>query len=170
MGILHSGASSHPYDSNLYVSDSIGYRYTTSLQHIAQTFYYDFDKSDGLDGIYLANKVENWQDPNPQVLKRQTFLTFNNGGEWVEANPPRFDRNGKPVTCPPGVRCKLNLHGHSSYFSGNFGPFYSSPNARGLVLGTGNVGEYLTYDPASTNTYISSDAGYSWKEVRAGKI
>jgi hypothetical protein len=34
-----------------------------------------------------------------------------------------------------------------------------------LVIATGNVGHFLSENPEEINTYLSSDAGVSWKEV-----
>lgn len=47
--------------------------------------------------------------------------------------------------------------------AGNFAPFYSMPNAAGIILGTGNVGQYLRYEDA--NTYMSIDGGLTWIEA-----
>jgi hypothetical protein len=49
-----------------------------------------------------------------------------------------------------------------------FVPFYSYTNAVGVVMGTGNVGPYLTHDPATTNTYLSRDGGLTWQEAHKG--
>ena len=46
-----------------------------------------------------------------------------------------------------------------------FGPFYTSENAVGIILGTGNVGYHLANRPDEVNTYLSRDAGKSWFEV-----
>lgn len=78
MGILHNEIS------NLYVSDSLGYRYITSLQHISQFtsvnyVFYDFEKVQGIEGVYLTNQIQNWQDPNPIIEEKQTYFSFNNG-------------------------------------------------------------------------------------------
>jgi hypothetical protein len=52
--------------------------------------------------------------------------------------------------------------------SGYFGNFYSAPEAVGLVLATGNVGEYLRTDADSVVTYMSRDGGLSWIELMSG--
>ena len=40
--------------------------------------------------------------------------------------------------------------------------------AVGLVLGTGNVGKYLSMREDEVNTYMSRDGGLTWLEVRTG--
>jgi hypothetical protein len=38
----------------------------------------------------------------------------------------------------------------------------------GLIIGTGNIGTHLTYQPDQVNTYLSRDGGKSWVELRKG--
>ena len=47
-----------------------------------------------------------------------------------------------------------------------FGPFYTNANAVGLVMGTGNVGKYLSSREDQVNSYLSRDGGLTWFEVR----
>lgn len=62
-----------------------------------------------------------------------------------------------------------------------YGRFYSSQDAIGLLLATGNVGEYLSSKTNELNTYMSRDAGWyiffppkiidrSWTEVSKGSL
>ena len=46
-----------------------------------------------------------------------------------------------------------------------FGSFYSTKNSIGIILGTGNVGSYLSNRKDEINTYLSRDAGLTWFEV-----
>lgn len=50
----------------------------------------------------------------------------------------------------------------------NFGPFYSTENSLGLIMGTGNVGKYLANRADQVNTYLSRDGGLTWFEVKSG--
>jgi oligoendopeptidase F len=59
------------------------------------------------------------------------------------------------------------LNGLGEIFS-YFGPFYSAKSAIGLVVATGNVGEYLTSSADEVNTYLTRDGGISWIEVAKG--
>ena len=45
---------------------------------------------------------------------------------------------------------------------------YSQPSAPGVVLATGNVGEYLSGDAQIVNTFLSRDAGATWTEILKG--
>ena len=47
----------------------------------------------------------------------------------------------------------------------DFGSFYSPVNAIGILIGTGNVGNYLSNRKDEINTYLSRDAGLTWFEV-----
>ena len=49
-----------------------------------------------------------------------------------------------------------------------FGPFYSPTSSIGLIIGTGNVGNYLSLNPDEINTYLSRDGGLNWFEIRKG--
>ena len=59
----------------------------------------------------------------------------------------------------------MHLH---SITSDNYGPFYSTPTALGIILGIGNVGKHLAYEEDEVNTYLSRDGGVNWEEVRKG--
>lgn len=62
--------------------------------------------------------------------------------------------------------CSLHLN---SYSTGNrFGPVYSTKNSVGLILGTGNIGKYLTKHADEINTFLSLDGGKTWKEIKKG--
>lgn len=45
-------------------------------------------------------------------------------------------------------------------------PIYSSSNAHGIILGTGNTGLFL--NTSEINTYLSRDGGHNWYEVLRG--
>ena len=52
--------------------------------------------------------------------------------------------------------------------SHTFGPVYSSQNALGIIIATGNVGKYLSMKEDQVNTFLSSDGGHTWKEIFKG--
>lgn len=91
------------------------------------------------------------------------MITFNKGGFWGRIPAPMTDSNNENIDC--GEYCYLNIRTSSKE---KFNSFYSSINAVGLVLANGNVGNYLSHSPESINTYLSRDAGLTWKEVRKG--
>lgn len=43
---------------------------------------------------------------------------------------------------------------------GFYGDFWSTPNSVGMIMATGNVGDYLLLQPGDVNTYMSTDAGF----------
>ena len=52
--------------------------------------------------------------------------------------------------------------------SNRFGIFYSTGNALGILMGTGNVGTYLSSHSDEINTYLSRDGGITWFEIAKG--
>jgi hypothetical protein len=59
----------------------------------------------------------------------------------------------------------LHLHGYTE--RKDFRDTFSSGSAVGVLLGVGNVGDHLT-SYSEGNTFISSDAGVTWREVHKG--
>jgi hypothetical protein len=96
----------------------------------------------------------------------RTVITFTKGAMWDYIEPPKQDSLGKPYPNCESGKCYLHLHGISNYH--NYPPFYSSPNGLGIVMGTGNVGEYLSYEEEDVNTFLSRDGGKTWIEAHKG--
>jgi len=167
LGVNHGDLYAHW--GNLYLSDSLGISYSTSLLHVSQLFgLYDFTRVRGLEGVYLANTVVDWEDKETTNSNSilQTGVTFNNGGEWKPVQRPFYDSNNQPIQC--SGNCQLHLHGFTSFYTEegeNYGPFYSSQNTIGLLIANGNVGQYLSHDRADIGTYLSRDAGLSWIQL-----
>lgn len=95
----------------------------------------------------------------------RTVISFDKGGAWSYLKPPRVDSTGKQIECPPD-KCWLHLHGITNFH--NYAPFYSTENAIGIIVGTGNVGPSLRFEPDQTNTYISRNGGLTWMEAHKG--
>eukprot|EP00413_Alexandrium_margalefii_P040988 CAMPEP_0204600826 /NCGR_PEP_ID=MMETSP0661-20131031/55668_1 /ASSEMBLY_ACC=CAM_ASM_000606 /TAXON_ID=109239 /ORGANISM="Alexandrium margalefi, Strain AMGDE01CS-322" /LENGTH=835 /DNA_ID=CAMNT_0051611661 /DNA_START=41 /DNA_END=2545 /DNA_ORIENTATION=- len=95
----------------------------------------------------------------------RTVISFDKGGVWSYLKPPKVDSQGKKVDCSQD-RCWLHLHGVTNFH--NYAPFYSTENAIGIIMGTGNVGPYLRFETDQTNTYMSRDGGLTWVEVHKG--
>eukprot|EP01017_Pseudomicrothorax_dubius_P026780 TRINITY_DN3020_c0_g1_i4.p1 TRINITY_DN3020_c0_g1~~TRINITY_DN3020_c0_g1_i4.p1 ORF type:complete len:750 (-),score=167.04 TRINITY_DN3020_c0_g1_i4:24-2273(-) len=191
LNINHQGANSK--FGNVYISDAEGVRYSLSLRFQVRNSdgQCDFERVQGLEGIYLANvydeqaiknlkyKLQAGMDAaetgpkrggasfsafdNLEAFKR-TLITFDKGGIWKPLTPPEKDSTGRRTICD-SEGCSLHLH---SLTSKQFGPFYSTENSLGIVMGTGNVGQFLTSKIDQVNTYLSRDGGYSWFEVRKG--
>eukprot|EP00004_Rigifila_ramosa_P027818 TRINITY_DN9197_c0_g1_i1.p1 TRINITY_DN9197_c0_g1~~TRINITY_DN9197_c0_g1_i1.p1 ORF type:complete len:806 (-),score=145.71 TRINITY_DN9197_c0_g1_i1:13-2169(-) len=163
--VNHGESSSN--HGNIYVSDAVGHRYTLSLSHNSRNRYgaCDFERIKGLDGVMLANMVEDPTDNDPRLVSR---ISLDNGGQWQPLAPPTFDSQGGVIDCTAPA-CSLHVHGiTSAYRSDSWPPFYSNPSAIGLVLATGNVGESLANSESETNTYFSRNAGLTWAEVAKG--
>eukprot|EP00743_Colponemidia_sp_Colp-15_P002319 GILK01002514.1.p1 GENE.GILK01002514.1~~GILK01002514.1.p1 ORF type:complete len:898 (+),score=135.65 GILK01002514.1:39-2696(+) len=179
----------------IYTSDATGTRFTLSLDHNVRNAdgQCDFDKVLGLEGIYIANYIEEVdvedEDDNNRGIKNdhggnkrkgsgarrqntrkskhqyiRTVVSFDKGGNWRYLAAPEKDADGKTIACPQ-EECSLNLHGITFQ---QFGPFYSTENAVGVVMGTGNVGDYLRSRTDEVNTYFSRDGGLTWHEIRKG--
>jgi len=62
-------------------------------------------------------------------------------------------------------RCSLHLHSYTE--RRNPRDSFSSPSAIGLMMGVGNVGEYLP-PYLEGDTFLTRDAGVTWIEVMKG--
>ena len=93
----------------------------------------------------------------------RTLISFDKGGSWQLLKPPDYDSLGAKTECDSSLPCSLHLHGITNM--NQYAPFYSMQSASGIILGTGNVGPYLRFEEAQTNTYISIDGGLTWIEA-----
>ena len=178
--VNHYGARSNY--GTIYISDASGRRFSISLLHNvrARNGYCDFDKVRGLEGIYIANiydkehllndyAEESASSKSSKSKKeaqrfQKTVITFDKGGEWRGIEPPERDSEGKRIICEGD--CYLHLHSVTSPYS----QVYSTENAIGIVMATGNVGRYLSYKEDELNTYLSRDGGLTWIEVKKGEF
>eukprot|EP00828_Plagiopyla_frontata_P032533 TRINITY_DN4239_c0_g1_i2.p1 TRINITY_DN4239_c0_g1~~TRINITY_DN4239_c0_g1_i2.p1 ORF type:complete len:572 (+),score=98.89 TRINITY_DN4239_c0_g1_i2:58-1773(+) len=183
-----SSAASDVYKRQIYISDSDGSKYSLSLKNHVRSAdgQCDFEKLASLDGIYVANVYDSKKlemiekqvqssygatgKKKKKVLNindfKTTVITFDKGGMWSPLSPPNIDSTGQNIYCAKkDIACSLHLH---SVGSERFGPFYSSENAIGIMIGTGNVGYHLANKPSEVNTYMSRDGGVTWSEIRKG--
>lgn len=154
---------------SLIKSNSNGTSYVLSLNAVNQDpgGYVDMEKTLGIEGVALANTVANYDTVRiDEVKKLKTKITHNDGADWDFLPPPEQDLDGNSFLCSTATdKCSLHIHGYTErkYKSHT----YSSSSAVGLMLGIGNVGEYLgSRDEA--DTFISTDAGNTWKQARKG--
>ncbi|KAI3331859.1 Oligoxyloglucan reducing end-specific cellobiohydrolase [Xylariaceae sp. AK1471] len=158
-----------PYGSILK-SNSNGTSYVLSISGVnADKYgYVDFEKMLGLEGVVLVNTVAN-QDSDPEPKNLQTRISHNDGAEWSFLPPPQKDAEGKPYSCSSQSKgnniCALHLHGYTE--RADRGKTYSSESAVGLMFGIGNVGPILG-NAKDADTFMTQDAGLSWKEVKKG--
>jgi hypothetical protein len=190
LNINHFGKTS--VYGHIYVSDAEGKYFSLSLKYNLKSKDHkcDFQKIESLEGIYIANIIEydfmkNYeQELEEQMIEDdsmeekshkksnkedsyrdfvQTMISFNKGGVWKQLQAPQRDFQGKKFNCDSSS-CYLHLHG----VTGDYPSFYSVESAVGLIIGNGNVGKYLSYNPEEISTFLSRDGGLSWMEVKKG--
>lgn len=151
-------------------SNSNGTSYVLSLGAVNRNTdgYVDFEKMSGIEGVALANIVANYESKNypSEKKKLKTMITHSDGSEWDYLTPPKAQIDGKKFDCSGNIeKCSLHIHGYTERLARSH--TYSSTSAIGLMIGTGNVGEYLT-SQKEAHTFMTSDAGVSWKHVKEG--
>ncbi|KAL9613874.1 MAG: hypothetical protein Q9167_001611 [Letrouitia subvulpina] len=153
-------------------SNSNGTSYVLSLNGVNRNTpgYVDFEKMLGLEGVALVNVVANIEDAERGLGKKlRTMITHNDGAEWAPLRAPQIDPEGHEYPCNVGnlEKCSLHLHGYTERRDPR--DVFSSPSAVGLMMGVGNVGDFLTEKGSDTSdTFITIDGGVSWQAVKKG--
>lgn len=154
----------------LFISNSNGTFFVETLKDTNRNTlgYVDYERIYGVEGIGLANIVTNAQEVETRGVskKLRTMITFNDGSSWTPLRPPREDMFGEKTPCDLSDTTLCALHFHSVTTLHNFGRVFSSP-APGFVLGVGSIGESL-WEYKSSDTFLSTDAGLTWKMVSKG--
>ncbi|KAH8166936.1 hypothetical protein CIB48_g1317 [Xylaria polymorpha] len=150
-------------------SNSNGTSYVMSISGVNADdgWYVDFEKMLGLEGVVLVNTVAN-QDSDSEPKNLQTRISHNDGALWSFLPPPPMDAESKPYSCSSREGdsfCALHIHGYTE--RADRGKTYSSESAIGLMFGNGNVGPILG-NAKDADTFMTQDAGLSWKEVKKG--
>lgn len=135
----------------LFTSNSNGTYFTRNIAHTNRDRLgiVDFEKIQNIQGLVLVNTVENWEDVQRSgFIDRElvTKMSFDDGRTWHNLK----------------VKDE-NLHLHSVTSQRNSGRIFSSP-APGIVMGVGSTGKYLK-EWSQCDTYISDDAGVSWRKA-----
>ncbi|KAL1960691.1 hypothetical protein VTO42DRAFT_6521 [Malbranchea cinnamomea] len=162
----------HEYGS-IIKSNSNGTSYVMSINAVNRDRdgYVDFEFMEGLEGVALVNVVSNVKEvDNGAPKKLKTMITHNDGAGWALLPPPKKDADGRDYECStnngkPTDKCSLHLHAYTE--RKDYRDTYSSASAIGLMMGNGNVGEYLT-QKGEANTFITRDGGITWHEVKKG--
>jgi hypothetical protein len=152
----------------LFVSNSNGTFFVESLKDTNRNDvgYVDYERIYGVEGVGLANTVSNAQDVEGRGAQKKvkTFITFDDGSNWLPVRPPSEDSDGRKISCDRSDPDKCSLHLHSVTDLNNYGRVFSAP-APGLVMGIGSIGEsLLVYEEC--DTFLSTDAGVSWIMVK----
>lgn len=150
----------------LFISNANGTFYTTSVQNTNRSpaGYVDYEKVLGIEGAAIVNQVSNSKEVMLGSTKKlQTLITYNDGGHWSQLIAPTTNINGVSFGCVGD--CQLHLHGYTerSLIKNEL----SDQGATGMIIGVGNVGEYLdTF--AKGDMFMTRDAGNSWKQIATG--
>ncbi|OTB01508.1 hypothetical protein M426DRAFT_14393 [Hypoxylon sp. CI-4A] len=167
--IVTEDDENHRYGSILK-SNSNGTSYVLSIAGVnsGQGYYVDFEKMLGLEGVVLVNTVQNkGSDSEPKRL--QTRISHNDGAEWGFLPPPERDVDGNTFSCSSNTgddTCALHIHGYTAEREDRGKP-YSSQSSIGIMFAIGNVGPIMG-DPKDADTFMTADAGLSWKMVKKG--
>ncbi|KAJ6150747.1 Vacuolar protein sorting/targeting protein 10 [Penicillium chermesinum] len=155
-------------------SNSNGTYFVQSLEGVnSDGEYVDFEEITGTEGVAIANVVGNKDqvDKNGDAKKLRSVITHNDGGQWMLLTPPAKDVDGKSFDCgvtegQGNYQCALHLHQYTERVDpGN--TLYSG-SAIGMLIGNGNVGEYLG-NANEADTFLSDDNGITWKQVKKGR-
>ncbi|SNX87401.1 related to VPS10 domain-containing receptor SorCS1 precursor [Melanopsichium pennsylvanicum] len=151
------------YDNTgvLFTSDSTGTQFVESLRGTRRTTtgLVDFEHLVKIDGVGIAN-VQSEADGGGDV---RSMITFDDGSSWHTLAPPTTDDQGKRIDCDPADTKNCALHLWSVSGKTNVGKLFSSV-APGFVMGVGTIGKGLK-DYAECDTFLSTDAGRTWKMV-----
>ncbi|KAG2031911.1 vacuolar protein sorting/targeting protein 10 [Suillus americanus] len=130
--------------TTLFVSNSKGTYFVESLKDTNRNMegYVNYENIYNVHGVGIANVVAKAQDVESRMAKQlRSVITFDDGSSWA------------PLLAP-------------SVTDTHYGPVFSSP-APGFVMGVGSVGTALApYE--ESNTYMSTDAGLTWKMLHEG--
>lgn len=151
-------------------SNSNGTSYVMSISGVNcnKGYFVDFEKMLGLEGVTMVNIYAN-RDKKNEPKKLRTQISHNDGAEWAYLPPPEKDSEDKKFECSSGKgdeKCALHIHGYTE--RKDHRKTFSSAGAVGLMFGWGNVGPYLG-KLEDSDTYMTTDAGISWKQVRKGR-
>jgi hypothetical protein len=166
--VREHGEADREYGS-IIKSNSNGTSYVLSAANVNcnHETYVDFEKVSGLEGVVLINVVAN-PGKKEKTKKLQTKISHNDGSEWGYLTPPAKDVEGKSYKCSStkgDANCALHVH-HYTERDDKRNTFAAS-TAVGLIFGIGNVGSSLG-DIEKADTFMSSDGGVTWKNVKKG--
>ncbi|KAJ3053123.1 vacuolar protein sorting/targeting protein PEP1 [Rhizophlyctis rosea] len=159
-----------PY-GHLFFSNSDGSYFVQTLNHTnrAKNGRVDFERIQAreFESIIFANVVDNWKDLDDswsdETKKLVTRMSWNDGGTWEALEPPADKRR----ECSSTNRDNCKLHLHSVTETHNIGRVLSATAAPGILIGVGSVGSYLK-PYSQCDTYLSRDAGKTWRMLRSG--
>uniref|UniRef100_H3DCE8 Sortilin n=1 Tax=Tetraodon nigroviridis TaxID=99883 RepID=H3DCE8_TETNG len=146
----------------IYVSDDRGTVYSKSLErHLYTTTggETDFINVTSLRGVFTTSILA-------EDKSVQSVISFDQGGEWVPLRKPADSKCDATARDPE--KCSLHIHAAYSIATGLNVPMLplSEPNAVGLVLAHGSVGDAISV--MRPDVYVSDDGGYTWIKALEG--
>ncbi|KAE8623498.1 hypothetical protein XENTR_v10005631 [Xenopus tropicalis] len=146
----------------IYTSDDRGILYSKSLErHLYTTTggETDFTNVTSLHGVFITSVLS-------EDNSIHSVITFDQGGEW---SPLRKPENAQcDSTAKDKEQCSLHIHAQYSISQRLPVPMppLSEPNAVGIVIAHGSVGDAVSV--SRPGVYLSDDGGYSWSRVLDG--
>ena len=100
------------------------------------------------------------------LSKIKSYITHDKGANWYLLKPPEVYMDGTKTNCYfENEECSLHIQMYS-HKTESFAPPYSSEQAIGVVLATGNLGPNVQFDANSRkSTFLSRDGGLNWQEI-----
>uniref|UniRef100_A0A673N3K9 Sortilin-like n=1 Tax=Sinocyclocheilus rhinocerous TaxID=307959 RepID=A0A673N3K9_9TELE len=146
----------------IYVSDDRGTVYSKSLERHLYTTpggETDFTNVTSLRGVFTTSVLV--EDGSVQ-----TVISFDQGGEWVPLKKPENTKCDSTAKDPE--MCSLHIHASYSTSMKLNVPMLplSEPNAVGLILAHGSVGDAISM--MTPDVYVSDDGGYTWLQALKG--
>uniref|UniRef100_A0A671LVP8 Sortilin-like n=1 Tax=Sinocyclocheilus anshuiensis TaxID=1608454 RepID=A0A671LVP8_9TELE len=146
----------------IYVSDDRGTVYSKSLERHLYTTpggETDFTNVTSLRGVFTTSVLV--EDGSVQ-----TVISFDQGGEWVPLKKPENTKCDSTAKDPE--MCSLHIHASYSTSMKLNVPMLplSEPNAVGLILAHGSVGDAISM--MTPDVYVSDDGGYTWLQALDG--
>lgn len=146
----------------IYASDDRGIVYSKSLErHLYTTTggETDFTNITSLRGVYVSSVLA--EDGSVQSV-----ITFDRGGEWQPLRKP--EDSDCDSTAKNKDECSLHIHASYSISQKLNVPMppLSEPNAVGLIIAHGSVGDAISV--LVPDVYVSDDGGYSWFKALKG--
>lgn len=95
--------------------------------------------------------------------KVKSYITHDKGANWFLIKAPEYYMDGTKTECYfENNECSLHIQMYS-HKTDSFAPPYSSEQAIGVVLATGNLGPNVEFDPnGRKSTFLSRDGGLNW--------
>lgn len=176
--------------TNLYISNNNGTDFSLSLARVVYinpssqdsdyltrqlyrgaSAFADVYRVEGLDGIYIASQfltnASAWS--SALSLNQTTLITFDKGGRWQRIRAPYRGSQGGYTNCYWNMGCSLHLtQQFHSYLPQRYPTIYSTENAVGIILATGIYGSSVRAIASSPAVFLSTDAGFTWREVLNG--